>query len=107
MPTWGWFIVALVLVDVAVLAAWLLIRRKPHMAHKFPVRIPPLAPAATVAQVDSKQAVDWKCESALWDDLIPKLRSLKSEGRTITAITLLRHRTGLPLREAKNAVDAL
>lgn len=150
MPTWGWFIVALVLIDAAVLAAWLLIRKKPdrssassrtiaadglddaaradiyqllaankkmqaikvlrdrtgagsadaEIAVESIERGAPLPSSSTV--IDSSRAVP-----VPWDDLLPRLKALKSEGRTITAIELLRDRTGLSVRDAKNAVDLL
>lgn len=150
MPTWGWFIVALVLVDAAVLAAWLLARKKPGSSsdtsrhimfvgldesaradihqllaankklqaikvfrertgaglHDAKIAIEsvqrgePLPSAATI--VDAAQS-----GPTPWNDLIPRLQSLKSEGKTISAIKLLRDRTGMSLRDAKNAVDLL
>ncbi|WP_179272743.1 MULTISPECIES: hypothetical protein [unclassified Rhodococcus (in: high G+C Gram-positive bacteria)] len=150
MPTWGWFIVALVLVDAAVLAAWLLARKKPGSSsdtsrhimfvgldesaradihqllaankklqaikvfrdrtgaglHDAKIAIEsvqrgePLPSSATI--VDAAQS-----GPTPWNDLIPRLQSLKSEGKTISAIKLLRDRTGMSLRDAKNAVDLL
>ena len=150
MPTWGWFIVALVLVDAAVLAAWLLARKKPGSSsdtsrhimfvgldesaradihqllaankklqaikvfrertgaglHDAKIAIEsvqrgePLPTSATI--VDAAQS-----GPTPWNDLIPRLQSLKSEGKTISAIKLLRDRTGMSLRDAKNAVDLL
>nr|WP_287454836.1 hypothetical protein [Rhodococcus sp. (in: high G+C Gram-positive bacteria)] len=140
MPTWGWFIVALVLVDTAVLAAWFLARRKPDRSratsqslklvglddgaraeiHRLLVfrdrtgaglldaknaietmqRGAPFPPPSTILDAASSGPVRW-------DDLLPRLTALKSEGKAIAAIKLLRDRTGLSLRDAKNAVDQL
>ncbi len=141
MPTWGWFVVALVLVDTAVLVAWFLARKSPRKS-------PPGATPMMLAGLDaatrddiyrlvsekkkigaiellrertgagSKEAEDMidsveqgnplpNPSTDAWDDIIPKLRVLKAEGRAITAIKVLRTRTGLPLHEAKEAVDRL
>lgn len=45
--------------------------------------------------------------SVQWDDLAPHLTALKTEGKSIAAIKLLRERTGMSLLDAKNAVDRL
>ncbi|MFC8180208.1 MULTISPECIES: hypothetical protein [Nocardiaceae] len=90
MPTWGWFVVALVLIDAAVLAAWLLARKRPGTRTESTASSAPLASTAV-----------------LWADIEPTLRTLKHEGNSLAAIKLLRSRTGLPLREAKEAVDRL
>jgi ribosomal protein L7/L12 len=150
MPTWGWFIVALVLIDVAVLAAWFLARKNPR-------KNPSTTDRAIVAGLDDEargeiyrlvgekkkiqaiklfrertgsglkeakdvvesvelgnplpgpSALSFGTESTPveWEDIIPRLRALKREGQTIAAIKLLRSRTGLPLREAKEAMDRL
>ncbi|CCQ16654.1 putative uncharacterized protein [Rhodococcus sp. AW25M09] len=150
MPTWGWFIVALVLIDAAVLAAWLLARRKPERSSRISRSIVVLgldeAARADIHQLlaankkiqaikvfrdrtgaglrDAKNAIESMQRGAPfpppstildaaqsgpvpWDDLLPRLTTLKSEGKAIAAIKLLRDRTGLPLRDAKNAVDLL
>lgn len=150
MPTWGWFIVALVLVDAAVLAAWLLARKTPrtNTAAKAQLMLAGLDAAAReeiyrlVSEKkkihaiklfrertgsglkEAKDVVDSVergnplpspgnyadapgLDTGAWEDIIPKLRSLKAEGHAIGAITLLRARTGLSLREAKDAVDRL
>lgn len=151
MPTWGWFVVALVLIDTAVLVAWFLARKSPRK------KKPTIAPRWKLAGLDAtardeihRLVADNKKISAMelfrertgaglkdaknvidsvdrgnplptastyidtdgldasaWEDIIPKLRSLKAEGRAITAIKLVRARTGLSLREAKEAVDRL
>lgn len=150
MPTWGWFIVALVLIDVAVLVAWLLARKSPRknpavaarlaligldtaardeiyrlIGEKKKIHAIKLFRERTGAGLkESKDIIDsvergsplptpsrhtgrTESDTGEWEDIIPKLRSLKSEGKTIAAIKLLRARTGLPLREAKEAVDRL
>ncbi|MEW1930975.1 hypothetical protein AB0362_02230 [Rhodococcus sp. NPDC079359] len=150
MPTWGWFIVALVLVDAAVLAAWLLARKKPGSspetsrnirligldesaradihsllaANKKVQAIKVFRERTGAGLVDAKNAIEsvqrgepFPSSATIvdaaqsgptpWDDLIPRLQSLKSEGKAISAIKLLRDRTGLSLRDAKNAVDLL
>ncbi|NIL76858.1 MULTISPECIES: ribosomal protein L7/L12 [unclassified Rhodococcus (in: high G+C Gram-positive bacteria)] len=150
MPTWGWFIVALVLVDTAVLAAWLLARKAPGknsatttqmmlaglddharneiyrlVGEKKQINAVKLFRERTGAGLkEAKDIVDsvgrgeplptpgtythaTGLDTGAWEDIIPKLRTLKSEGRTIAAIKLLRARTGLTLREAKEAVDRL
>jgi ribosomal protein L7/L12 len=142
MPTWGWFIVALVLVDTAVLAAWFLARRKPDRSRATSqslklvglddgarAEIHQLLAADKKIQAikvfrDAKNAIETMQRGApfpppstildaassgpvRWDDLLPRLTALKSEGKAIAAIKLLRDRTGLSLRDAKNAVDQL
>lgn len=100
MPTWGWFVVALVLLDAAVLAAWFLARKSPRTKSSMASTnrgIPAPAPSSDAHGSDIRA----------WDDIVPKLRSLKAEGRAITAIELLRTRSGLSLREAKETVDRL
>lgn len=150
MPTWGWFIVALVIVDAAVLAALLFARKKPGQgpatshsmrligldgnsradihqllaANKKIQAIKVFRQRTGAGLVEAKNAVEsvqrgepfpssstnvdaGRSGPTPWDDLIPRLQSLKSEGKAISAIKLLRDRTGLSLREAKNAVDLL
>ncbi|MGA9870702.1 MAG: hypothetical protein WBQ44_06120 [Rhodococcus sp. (in: high G+C Gram-positive bacteria)] len=150
MPTWGWFIVALVLIDIAVLIAWLLARKSPRRNTAAATRLGliGLDDAARdeihrlvgdrkkinaiklfrertgCSLTEAKAAVDsvergnplpspgtytdaTGLDTDAWEDIIPRLRALKTEGRTIAAITLLRARTGLPLREAKETVDRL
>ncbi|WP_141215161.1 hypothetical protein [Rhodococcus sp. 06-1460-1B] len=150
MPTWGWFIVALVLVDTAVLAAWFLARRKPDRsratsqslklvglddearaeihrllaADKKIQAIKVFRDRTGAGLLDAKNAIETMQRGApfpppstildaassgpvRWDDLLPRLTALKSEGKAIAAIKLLRDRTGLSLRDAKNAVDQL
>ncbi|MET4049913.1 hypothetical protein BJD99_16740 [Rhodococcus sp. 1163] len=150
MPTWGWFIVALVLIDAAVLAVWLLARKSPaknaaattqlmlagldHSAREDIYRLVGEKkkihaiklfrertgaglqeakdvvesvgrgnPIPTLGATTDASGVD----SSAWADIIPRLRTLKAEGNTISAIKLLRARSELSLREAKAAVDRL
>lgn len=150
MPTWGWFIVALVLIDAAVLAAWFLARKSPrkNAASTTQLKLSGLDGSARdeiyrlvgekkkihaiklfrertgaglkeakdiVESVErgnalpspGKYVVATGLDTRAWEDIIPKLRALKAEGRAIAAIKLLRARTGLSLREAKEAVDKL
>lgn len=150
MPTWGWFIVALVLIDAAVLAAWLLARKTPRknpavaarlaltgldstardeiyrlIGEKKKIHAIKLFRERTGAGLKESKDIIESVERGSplpipsrtpdpigsdtdeWEDIIPKLRSLKSEGKMISAIKLLRARTGLSLREAKEAVDRL
>lgn len=150
MPTWGWFIVALVLIDVAVLAAWLLARKSPRknaaataqlmlagldssardeiyrlVGEKKKIHAIKLFRERTGAGLtEAKNIVEsvergnplpspgtyagtTGLDTGAWEDIIPKLRALKAEGKAIAAIKLLRARTGFTLREAKEAVDRL
>lgn len=150
MPTWGWFIVALVLIDAAVLAAWLLARKAPGknpaattqlmlaglddrardeiyrlVGEKKKIHAIKLFRERTGAGLkEAKDIVEsvergnplptpgahadsTGLDTGAWEDIIPKIRALKSEGKTIAAIKLLRARTDLTLREAKEAVDRL
>lgn len=150
MPTWGWFIVALVLIDAAVLAVWLLARKSPaknaaattqlmlagldHSARediyrlvgeKKKIHAIKLFRERTGAGLqEAKDVVESVgrgnpiptlgsstdasgMDSSAWADIIPRLRTLKAEGNTISAIKLLRARSELSLREAKAAVDRL
>ncbi|MDJ0361534.1 ribosomal protein L7/L12 [Rhodococcus sp. H29-C3] len=150
MPTWGWFIVALVLIDAAVLAVWLLARKSPpknvaattqlmlagldHSARediyrlvgeKKKIHAIKLFRERTGAGLqEAKDVVESVgrgnpiptlgapmgasgMDTAAWADIIPRLRTLKAEGNTISAIKLLRARSELSLREAKAAVDRL
>lgn len=151
MPTWGWFVVALILIDTAVLVAWFLARKSPrnNSAVATQYKLAGLDSAAReeihrlisekkkihaiklfrdrtgVGLKEAKDIVESVergnplptpsayntaangLDSGAWEDIIPKLRTLKAEGRAITAIKLLRARTGLSLRDAKEAVDRL
>ncbi|WP_247596120.1 MULTISPECIES: ribosomal protein L7/L12 [unclassified Rhodococcus (in: high G+C Gram-positive bacteria)] len=150
MPTWGWFIVALVLIDAAVLAVWLLARKNPRknaaattqlmlagldhsarediyrlVGEKKKIHAIKLFRERTGAGLqESKDVVESVgrgnpiptlgasmgasgMDTAAWADIIPRLRTLKAEGNTISAIKLLRARSELSLREAKEAVDRL
>lgn len=150
MPTWGWFIVALVLIDAAVLAVWLLARKGPAknaaattqlmlagldhsarediyrlVAEKKKIHAIKLFRERTGAGLqEAKDVVESVgrgnpiptlgattgasgMDSSAWADIIPRLRTLKAEGNTISAIKLLRARSELSLREAKAAVDRL
>ena len=150
MPTWGWFVVALVLIDAAVLLAWFLARKSPRknpavatqmmlaglddaardeiyrlVSDKNQIHAIKLFRERTGAGLkEAKDMIDSVkqgsslpnpsiytdadgLDAGAWVDIIPKLRALKAEGRAITAIKLLRARTGLSLREAKEAVDRL
>lgn len=150
MPTWGWFIVALVLIDAAVLAAWFLARKSPRsnpaataqlmmsgldssardeiyrlIGEKKKIHAIKLFRERTGAGLKEARDVVESVErgnplpspgvdvdstgldTGAWEDIIPKLRALKSEGKPIAAIKLLRARTGFSLREAKEAVDRL
>ena len=150
MPTWGWFVVALVLIDTAVLAAWFLARKSPREDTAVATRFK-LAGLDTEAREEIQQLISEKnkihavevlrdrtgfgskeareivesvaqsnpfptpstynddngLDSGAWEDIIPKLRALKAEGRALTAIKLVRARTGLSLRDAKEAVDRI
>ncbi|WP_188544954.1 hypothetical protein [Rhodococcoides trifolii] len=81
MPTWGWFVVALVVVDLVVIVTWVVLRRtaKPTLA--------------------SAHAVD----AATQDEVF----ALVSARKKVEAMKLLRDRTGMPLRQAKDTVDAV
>lgn len=150
MPTWGWFIVALVLIDAAVLAVWLLARKSPHknaaattqlmlagldhsarediyrlVGEKKRIHAIKLFRERTGAGLqEAKDVVESVgrgnpiptlsastgvpgMDTCAWADIIPRLRTLKAEGKTISAIKLLRARSELSLREAKEAVDRL
>lgn len=150
MPTWGWFIVALVLIDAAVLAAWFLARKNPRknpaataqlmlagldssardeiyrlVGEKKKIHAIKLFRERTGAGLQEAKGVVESVErgnplpipgsfgivagldTGAWEDIVPKLRALKAEGKAIAAIKLLRARTDLPLREAKEAVDRL
>ncbi len=149
MPTWGWFIVALVLIDAAVLAVWLLARKGPPknasattysmlegldqsarediyrlVSEKKKIHAIKLFRERTGAGLqEAKDVVESVgqgnpiptpgdatgsgMDTRAWSDIIPRLRTLKAEGNTISAIKLLRARSGLSLREAKEAVDRL
>ncbi|WP_338892570.1 ribosomal protein L7/L12 [Rhodococcus sovatensis] len=150
MPTWGWFIVALVLIDTAVLAAWFLARKSPRKTPTATAQLM-LAGLDSTAREEIYRLVGEKkkihaiklfrertgsgleeaknivesvergnplpspaaftntagLDTGEWEDIIPKLRALKNEGKAIAAIKLLRARTGFSLREAKEAVDRL
>lgn len=144
MPNWGWLIVVLILVDLAVLTTWLLTRRsrsaggqsspsavvatldldtrdrierlvadhKKIHAIKLLRERTGLGLAAAKAAVDAVECGDWVPTTGNppptdWQDLEPVLRSLKADGQPIKAIKILRDRTGMGLREAKDTVDRL
>lgn len=85
MPNWGWLIVVLVLVDVAVVTVWLLTRRKTALAN-------PYKPAFI-------RGLDFETRD--------RIERLVADHQQIHAIKLLRDRTGLPLADAKSAIDAV
>lgn len=86
MPTWGWFIVALVLVDTAVLAAWFLARRKPDRSR---------------ATSQSLKLV------GLDDGARAEIHRLLAADKKIQAIKVFRDRTGAGLLDAKNAIETM
>lgn len=85
MPNWGWLIVMLILVDLAVVTAWLLTRRKTAVANPYNL--------AFVRNLDLETR--------------DRIERLVADHRQIHAITLLRERTGLGLADAKAAIDAI
>lgn len=143
MPNWGWLIVVLILVDLAVLTTWLLTRRSqsvakqssPHVLlanldldtrdrverlvadHKKVHAITVLRErtglglAAAKAAVDAVERGEWVPTAgnppADWHELEPELKSLKAAGHPGRAAKMLRDRTGMGLREAKDAVSRL
>jgi ribosomal protein L7/L12 len=143
MPNWGWLIVVLILVDLAVLTTWLLTRRSQSINkqsspnarlahldldtrdrverlvadHKKVHAITVLRErtglglAAAKAAVDAVERGEWVPTSGNpptdWHDLEPELRSLKADGQPVKAAKMLRDRTGMGLREAKETVDRL
>lgn len=80
MPTWGWFVVALVVVDLVVILSWVVLRRTAK-----PVRNEPHA-VDTVTRAE--------------------VCALVAQRKKVEAMKLLRDRTGMPLRQAKITVDA-
>lgn len=84
MPHWGWLIVMLVVVDLAVVAVWLLTRRRGTSPQPAPSFVRELDPETR-----------------------EHLERLVAEHQPIRAITVLRDRTGLGLADAKSAVDAI
>ncbi|EME17558.1 hypothetical protein [Rhodococcus triatomae] len=143
MPNWGWLIVVLILVDLAVLTTWLLTRRSrslvrrssPHALvasldldsrdrierlvadHKKVHAITLLRErtgldlAGAKAAIDAVERGEWVPTAgnppAEWHDIEPTLRQLKAEGHRGRAAKILRDRTGMDLREAKELVDRL
>ncbi|MGU3433312.1 hypothetical protein ACNHUS_09865 [Actinomycetes bacterium M1A6_2h] len=81
MPTWGWFVVALVVVDLVVIVTWVVLRRtaKPTPASAHPV------------------------DAETRDEVF----ALVTARKKVEAMKLLRDRTGMPLRQAKDTVDAV
>jgi hypothetical protein len=84
MPNWGWLIVVLILVDVAVLTAWLLNRRA------GPKTTPIYGMFVDTLDLESRDRIE----------------RLVADHKNIHAINLLRDRTGLGLADAKAAIDA-
>lgn len=85
MPNWGWLIVVLVLVDVAVVTVWLLTRR-------------------TGGSATGHEPVIVRGLDAQTRDRIERL---VADHKHTHAIHVLRERTGLGLLDAKSAVDAV
>lgn len=85
MPNWGWLIVVLILVDVAVVTVWLLTRRHDGSATR------------------DDPAFIRNLDLATRD----RIERLVADHQQIQAIKLLRERTGLGLADAKAAVDAV
>ena len=84
MPTWGWFVVALVVIDLAVVVTWFALRHR--------------TAAARTETVD-RHPVDAETHTAV--------AALVHARKPAQAMSLLRDRTGMPLRQAKNVVDAV
>ncbi|MBY6366295.1 hypothetical protein [Rhodococcoides corynebacterioides] len=84
MSSWVWFVVALVVVDLAVVVTWFALRHRSAAAAPGP---------ATGHSVDAETRTE--------------VAALVTEHRTAEAMALLRRRTGMPLREAKDTVDAM
>ncbi|MFD4292285.1 hypothetical protein ACFWPA_09275 [Rhodococcus sp. NPDC058505] len=85
MPNWGWLIVMLIVVDVAVVVVWLLTRRKTALAD-------PYSPAFV-------RGLDLETRD--------RIERLVADHKQVQAIALLRERTDLGLVDAKAAVDAV
>ena len=84
MPHWGWLIVMLIVVDVAVVATWLLTRCRASSPRPRP---------SFVRELDHESRV--------------RLESLVAGHHQVQAITFLSDKTGLGLADAKSAVDAV
>ncbi|SFA49264.1 hypothetical protein SAMN05444374_105161 [Rhodococcoides kroppenstedtii] len=84
MSSWVWFVVALVVVDLAVVVTWFALRHRS---------------AAAAVNREPGHAVDAETRT--------EVSALVGEHRTAEAMALLRRRTGMPLREAKDTVDAM
>ncbi|MGW0044319.1 hypothetical protein [Rhodococcus sp. NPDC003348] len=84
MPNWGWLIVMLVLVDVAVVTVWLLTRRKTPLPN-------PHNPFIRGLDLGTRDRIE----------------RLVADHQQVHAIKLLRERTGLGLADAKAAIDAV
>lgn len=84
MSSWVWFVVALVVVDLAVVVTWFALRHRS---------------AAAAVNPEPGHAVDAETRT--------EVSALVGEHRTAEAMALLRRRTGMPLREAKDTVDAM
>ncbi|MFF0813973.1 hypothetical protein ACFYVR_02285 [Rhodococcus sp. NPDC003318] len=85
MPNWGWLIVVLILVDLAVVTVWLLTRRRSARPH--------------TGDTGFAKRLDLETRD--------RIERLVADHHQIQAIKLLRERTGLGLADAKAAVDAV
>lgn len=85
MPNWGWLIVILIVVDVAVVTVWLLTRRKTAPANPYN--------PAFVRNLDVETR--------------GRIERLVADHQHTHALRLLRDRTDLGLADAKAAIDAV
>lgn len=85
MPNWGWLIAVLILVDIAVLTAWLVGRRRPRSGAR--------TPSTWVEGLDHETR--------------DRIERLVADHKRMHAIRVLQERTGLGLSDAKAAIDAI
>ncbi|WP_124392967.1 hypothetical protein [Rhodococcus wratislaviensis] len=113
MPTWGWFVIAVGNVYIAVLVSSRSCRGGSHAP-------PDLHPASTWRHLDDTTRDEVTCllDRGRTTEAIKLLvardgigvrhaKATVEYGRSIAAISLLRDSTGMTLREAKDAVDQL
>ncbi|MGB6180985.1 MAG: hypothetical protein WBF79_07065 [Rhodococcus sp. (in: high G+C Gram-positive bacteria)] len=84
MPNWGWFVIALVIVDLVAVVTWFALRQR-----------------------HSRRPQSGSCQRPVDAETLAAVTVLVHERKPAQAMAVLQTRTTMSLRQAKNVVDAL